>query len=170
MNIRAMGTLAVVALGTLALAGCQQSAPAGLSDADKAVLRGKAERTMKTVNSKDYASWASDFTEDAEWLGANGPAVKGREAIQKSVAGGPVISDLALTQVDIDGRGDLAYVRGNFTLKVTPPGAPAAIEDKGKYIEIWRKQADGSWKASKVIVNSDNPMEPPPAAGPAKKK
>ena len=29
------------------------------------------------------------------------------------------------------------------------------IEDKGKYIEIWRKQKDGKWKCTADIFNSD---------------
>ena len=32
------------------------------------------------------------------------------------------------------------------------------IEDKGKYIEIWRKQKDGKWKCIADIFNSDIPF------------
>ena len=169
MIVRAKGILAGLLLGALSLTGCQPSAAAGLSDADKAALRDQAQQTMKTVNTKDYAGWAKAFTDDAEWLASNAPAIRTRAAIQASVEKGAVMSELKLTQVDVDGRGDLAYVRGDYTINVTPPGATASIPDKGKYIEIWRKQADGSWKASKVIINSDIPLPAPPPV-PAKKK
>ena len=94
--------------------------------------------------------------------------MQSRTAIAASVKSGPVMSDLVLTQVNVDGRGDLAYVRGNYSLKVLLPGAKTPIPDKGKYIEIWHKGTDGSWKTSKVIYNSDNPVAAPPPAKPAK--
>ena len=54
-------------------------------------------------------------------------------------------------------------------MTVTLPGA-APIEDRGKYLTIWRKQADGSWKVQRGTFNSDLPLPAPgkPAA-PAKK-
>jgi ketosteroid isomerase-like protein len=30
--------------------------------------------------------------------------------------------------------------------------------DKGKYVTIWRKQPDGSWKVVEDMFNSDIPM------------
>jgi ketosteroid isomerase-like protein len=40
--------------------------------------------------------------------------------------------------------------------------------DKGKYVEIWKKQPDGSWKCAVDMFNSDLPAAPAPAA-PARK-
>lgn len=168
MNARVVVSRAVAITGAAVLIACQPPAPQSLSDADRAALKARASDVMKTINAKDYAAWAAMFTDDAEWLPANGPAVKGRAAIQASVGSGPVMSSLALTQVDVDGRGDLAYVRGTYAVDITPPGAPM-VHDTGKYIEIWRKQGDGSWQSSDVIVNSDLPL-PAPAAMPPKKK
>jgi len=157
-----MGMVFALVLGALSMSGCQTAA-AGLSDAERAKFKEQAQRTMRTINARDFAAWAADFTDDAEWLAPNAPVVRKRDSIQANAASGPVMSDLVLNQVDVDGQGTLAYVRGDYTLNVTPPGA-APIADKGKYIEIYRKQADGSWKASKVIFNSDIPLPPPPPA------
>jgi ketosteroid isomerase-like protein len=41
-----------------------------------------------------------------------------------------------------------------------PSGKP--IADHGKYLEIWRKQGDGSWKCIVDMFNSDLPGTPPP--------
>ena len=54
-------------------------------------------------------------------------------------------------------RDDLAYVLGTYTMTIVPPGAPGPIEDSGKYIEIRRRQPDGSWLISTDIFNSDLP-------------
>lgn len=169
MKARILGTIAVVVIGSLAAGACQPAATPGLSDADRAALKDRAQVVMKTVNAHDYAAWAATFTDDAEWLPPNAVAVKGRDAIRKSIETGAPMSELVLTQVDVDGRGDLAYVRGDYTLNITPPGAPGPIADKGKYLETWRKQADGSWKNARVMFNSDNPPAGAPPAPPKKK-
>jgi ketosteroid isomerase-like protein len=54
--------------------------------------------------------------------------------------------------------GDLAIETGTFTFTQKPKGS-AAITDKGKYMTVWKKQADGSWKLLRDIANSDLPME-----------
>jgi len=47
----------------------------------------------------------------------------------------------------------------------------APIEDRGKYLTIWRKQADGSWMVHRGTFNSDLPLPAPEKpAGPTKKK
>ena len=46
-------------------------------------------------------------------------------------------------------------------MMLTLPGATEPINDTGKYIEIWRKQADGSWRVIRDIFNSDLPVAAP---------
>jgi ketosteroid isomerase-like protein len=42
-----------------------------------------------------------------------------------------------------------------------------ASADHGKFVEVWRKQADGKWKCAVDIFNSDIPV---PAAAPTPNK
>ena len=72
------------------------------------------------------------------------------------------MTDLRLEPVEIIGRDDLAYVWGRYSFVMLPPNAPA-LPDSGKYIEIWRKQPDGSWKLFRDTFNSDAPPAPAPA-------
>jgi ketosteroid isomerase-like protein len=44
-----------------------------------------------------------------------------------------------------------------------PSGKP--INDRGKYLAVWKKQPDGTWKCVMDIWNSDLP-----ASAPAEKK
>jgi ketosteroid isomerase-like protein len=32
------------------------------------------------------------------------------------------------------------------------------LEDTNKYVRIWQKLADGSWKLARVIFNSNSPL------------
>jgi ketosteroid isomerase-like protein len=52
--------------------------------------------------------------------------------------------------------GDLAYSVGAYEESVDDAkGKP--ISDRGKYVTIWKKQADGSWKVVLDAFNSDLP-------------
>jgi hypothetical protein len=49
------------------------------------------------------------------------------------------------------------------------PGAPAPFDEQGKFLQIYRKQSDGSWKMTREIYNSDLPLPLPVPAPPPKK-
>jgi len=38
-----------------------------------------------------------------------------------------------------------------------PTAKDQKITDKGKYLTVYRKQADGTWKAAADMINSDMP-------------
>ena len=61
-----------------------------------------------------------------------------------------------LTTNSVDVGGDYAIETGNYELTATPKGGKPVTE-KGKYITVWKKQADGSWKIYRDIANSDSP-------------
>lgn len=58
------------------------------------------------------------------------------------------------TKVEVARSGDFAYSTGTYAI------ANPAI-DKGKFVDVWKKQADGSWKAAADVINSDLPAPPP---------
>jgi len=148
--------------------GCQR--PAGLSEADRTAIRQAEENDMKLMNAKDWKGDSALYTEDAIQLPPNQAAVQGKASIQAWMEAFPPFSNFQEQSLEIEGQGDLAFDRGTYSMTVTPAGA-APIEDRGKYLIIWRKQADGSWKVLRAIYNSDLPLpatEKP--AGPAKKK
>lgn len=147
---------------------CQPAGPAALTQADQAAIRAVAESALAIANTtpKDFKRYTEIYyAENAEVLGANSPAVKGRAAIEQFLAAFPPFSDLKFDLTEIDGRGDLAYVRGTYSMKLMPPGATAPVDEHGKYLEVWRKQSDGSWRSVYDAFNSDVPLPAPePAA------
>jgi len=150
--------LALCALGLtiLSVTACQAAPPPppSLSDADRTAIRQNDESFAKAANAKDFGTNASMYTDDGAILPPNGTAVIGRQQIQKWMSDFPPFSELTIEPVDVDGRGDVAYDRGNYSMTITPAdGTP--IHDRGKYVAIWRKQADGSWKMRWDMFNSD---------------
>jgi len=152
------------------LLGCQQ-APSSLSDADKTALRATDQQFAQLALAKNWATLAGLYTADATMMPPNAATLKSRSAIQAWMTAYPPITAFTLEPQEIDGVGSLAYVRGTYTITVTPPGAPSPVEDHGKYLEILRKQADGSWHITNDIFNSDVPLPPPtPAPAPSKRR
>jgi ketosteroid isomerase-like protein len=42
-------------------------------------------------------------------------------------------------------------------MTMSGPKGTKPITDKGKYLTVFKKQADGSWKAVADMINSDTP-------------
>jgi ketosteroid isomerase-like protein len=61
--------------------------------------------------------------------------------------------------VEVARSGDLAYAIGTYTLTMKDSqGKP--IADRGKFMEVWKRQPDGKWKAVADTYNSDLPSHP----------
>jgi ketosteroid isomerase-like protein len=152
----------------LVLAGCQSKPATGLAEADRAAIRATFEAALRlgkvpaNPQIKDWTAYcAVYYAENATVLAANEPAIKGLPAITKFMNTFPPITSFCPKIETIDGEGGTAYVKGTYemTIQATPQ---LAVNDKGKYLEVWKKQADGSWKAIYDCFSSDLPMTPPP--------
>jgi len=121
---------------------------------DFAAIEAQTKNYIEAVQAGDWAGAVSFYTEDAVLMPPNSPAIEGRANIQVFFEFFPPLSNFSMKIVEIEGRGDMAYVRGTYTMTLTPEGGEA-ITDSGKYIEIRKKQLDGSWLLTHDIFNSD---------------
>lgn len=93
------------------------------------------------------------YADGAEVVAANGTAMRGKPAILNWFRKFPEIADWKLEDIEIDGAGEVAYVRGEYTMLLS---SRAKLPfDKGKYLEVWRKQPDDSWKVIRHIFSSE---------------
>ena len=133
----------------------RRAAPKPASAADT-IHRLDAE-FMKAANARNAAALVKAFyAPDAVLMPPNHGAVEGRAKIQGFLQG---LIDSGLTSIKLEtttvaSAGDLAYGRGRYTLDLTPPGG-APVQDVGKYIVVYRRQANGTWRAVSDIFNSD---------------
>lgn len=63
--------------------------------------------------------------------------------------------DSSVSVEEIEVSGDWAFERGAYRMKLTPIGGGAPIEDEGKYLDIVRRQGDGTWKYARVSFSSN---------------
>jgi uncharacterized protein (TIGR02246 family) len=150
-------TVFILIISGVALSACQQKPErAGpLTDADRGEMRAMVADFDKAVLAADWPKVVSFYSEDGMLLPPNGPAVQGRAAMQKFFEGWPRIMEIKQSIPEIEGNSDLASVRGTYDMTMIPPGAKAPLRDKGKSLAIWRREADGSWRVSRVSWNSD---------------
>ena len=85
------------------------------------------------------------------------PAAKGLEAIRELFRSWlkPGLK-ISWTPHRVDVSGNLGVSSGTYEMSFDgPAGKP--ISDRGKYVVVWKKQADGSWKVIRDISISDLP-------------
>ena len=145
----------------LTAATCGSPAPAGLTDREKSAID-SLEHTFTALTMKgDFGGLVAQYyADDAVVLPPNAAAVTGHAAIEAFFRTFPPISNFQLRTEEVVGAGDVAYARGHYAMTMTPSGG-TAIADSGKYLEVWRKQKDGSWKVARDMYNSDVPMPVP---------
>ena len=168
MNHGPRFAVTILAVAFVAGLGCQSQTIVGLTASDEAAIRQALDTEMKAANAADATGWASVYTQDAIVLRPHAPAVQGREAIQQWLATLPHISNAKAQGAEVVGYGDLAYLRGPYSMTFSIPGVPAPIDEQGKFLQIYRKQSDSTWKMTREIYNSDLPL-PVPAPAPSPK-
>ena len=157
LNVIALATCA----GLVSLPSEAQTGK-GLSQTDVRKIDDITQTAMKAALAKDFATWAALFLEDAVVYPPNEPAVKGRVAIRAWLEKFPPMTEFKLNNEYVEGREDLAYVLGTYTMTMVPPGSPGPVKDSGKFVTVLRRQPDGQWLAAVDMFSSDLPAAPPP--------
>ena len=126
--------------------------------ADERAIRDAAVEWSKAAGAKDVEKTLSFYAEDASVLPAHAPIATGKDQIHKFWAALMASKGYALgwsaTKVEASKSGDVAYEVGTYELTLNDPkGKPA--KSRGKYVVVWKKQADGGWKAVTDIFNPD---------------
>lgn len=107
-------------------------------------------------------AWVKWFATDGQQIGP-GRQVVGHDAIRDYMS--DTFSDPTAKLVwwpvsaRISESGDLGYTIGRYEARKSNPDGTVSVRATGRYITIWRKQADGSWK---VELDTGHP-DPKPA-------
>src|SRR5436305_973325 len=130
--------------------------PSGeLTEARKAIDKGNAQ-WIEAWDKADASLIAGLFATDGVLLGKNGKSFKGPNQIlerMKTVMGAAGKGVKAtVTTVDLWLDGDIAYETGKYSYTSQEKGQP--VTDEGRYVTIWRRQSDSSWK---IIVDMGVP-------------
>jgi uncharacterized protein (TIGR02246 family) len=158
------GCLALLLLAS----ACNQQTPADSRAADESAIREIEAQWARTAAAHDLEGCVSYYSDDASILPPNSPIASGKQAIRAvwaSVLRPGASLSWQVSKVEVSRSGDLAYVMGAYQFAEKDPQGNT-VADHGKTLEVWKKQADGKWKAVADTFNSDLP----PWAPPEKKK
>jgi uncharacterized protein (TIGR02246 family) len=149
------------ALLAIAVAGCATTAST-VTSTSAGDVRAEVERITEQFEMAANAGRISDlvafYAPDAIVLPANSPPVVGPAAIGEfwTAAAGMKMRNVELTLEAVEVHGDVAIETGTYAMTLTPPGG-ADINDRGKYLVVWKRQADGSWKLYRDMFSTNLP-------------
>ncbi|HEY3128123.1 MAG TPA: DUF4440 domain-containing protein [Acidobacteriota bacterium] len=111
-------------------------------------------------NSGDVAQVMSLWTEDGIVLATQEPAIVGKKAITawKKRYFDQFTYRLECTSEEIGIGKDWAFNRGTYTSTATPKSGGRPVQDRGKFIQILRRESNGSWKIARDMGATDLPQ------------
>ena len=108
---------------------------------------------------KDMNKFVSFYAPDATLHPQGMPSATGSAAIMDAfmkISSAPGFS-LQWTPVraEVSAAGDVGYTVGTYEASMS------GATEKGKYVEVWKKQPNGTWKVAEDIFNADAAGPPP---------
>jgi len=152
--------------GFLLLAGCNTAPPAPATpavdvSAEKAKIRDLETAWAASAAAKDLDKSVANYADDAILMMPGMPAAKTKDSIRatwKAMLDDPNLKiNFAPDRIEVSASGDLATTQGSYTMTVTNPKTKKPVEDKGSYLTVYKKQADGSWKSIEDTTSSEIP-------------
>ncbi len=114
---------------------------------------------LKVYQAKDLAKSVEFCDEQGSMLAPNAPIAVGKDAIAKLIAEDFAHDNIEwhANKVGVSRSGDLGYTSGATGMTFKDASGKTVVY-KGKYLTVWKKQADGSWKVLYDMFNSDMPQ------------
>ena len=143
--------------------------PVADAPADIAALDSARAAFMAGYEAGDAEGIGRLYAADAISEPNNQPTLNGRDAIVASLRSmfEQVSVKTVLTPDGAKTRGTIGVDRGHYTVTVTPKAGAPATSSEGRYLVIYIKDADGTWKAWRDMDNAAGAPAPKPAADPA---
>jgi uncharacterized protein (TIGR02246 family) len=164
--------LAIAAVPIVLLAACTPTKLPPAADTTSAVIsapaapdRDAVRRQIEAADSQmaaamgqgDTVGMYAAYTDDAVMKMPGTATLHGRAEMGKvmnAMMAQMTLKDPKFHIEDVLVGGDLAVETGTYEWTVQPKKGKA-FPDKGKYVTVWQRQGDGSWKIVRDISNSD---------------
>jgi ketosteroid isomerase-like protein len=140
------------------LAACNQPGATGNNTAAPATdtaaadaVKAAEDELLAGFKAKDAKRIVAAYAPDAEIMAPFAPPHGAADAAG-DLKDPAFALDFTRTKTDVAASGDLAYTRGTFSITYTNPATKKPENMSGNYVTVFKKQADGSWKAVQDIA------------------
>ncbi len=135
---------------------CTQNNKVTDTEADVAAIKELYDAYIQNINTNDFDQWITAWDDNAIRMEPGSPVIVGKDKIAAQVK--PLFDNLELTMVlhgeaKIEVYGDRASGYGTITLKSTPKAGGDTAQSDIKWLDVLKKQADGSWKIYIDCIN-----------------
>jgi len=126
-----------------------------MSDLDAIVARHNG--FLAAFANEDLPVMAEHLTEDHTGMAPNRPQMSGRTEAQDFWREGFAAAKSGFTTraQDVTVAGDIAVDHFKWDMTIAPHDGSPSVQDTGKCLWIWRREADGAWRLAMAIWNSD---------------
>ena len=127
---------------------------------DETAIRELLDDLIVAFNKADLEKLLSFHTEDIILMEPNMPIIEGKKQVRELFAAFEmkgIEMKLGFDILELEVIQDRAFVRGQVMKTVLQNGGHSE-KDTGKFICLLKKQEDGAWLRTHVIVNSDQPV------------
>lgn len=116
------------------------------------------ELHVAALNAGRAGDWVAQFTDDGVQMPPNAPANIGKDAIGAWSQGflGHFRVHFALDVDEVRIMNEWAFERGGYSIALDPKAGGAPLKDSGKYITLYRREPEGTWRMARDIWNSSN--------------
>jgi ketosteroid isomerase-like protein len=149
--------LMLVTAAAFAVTGCTKKAEAAADTAKIAdAIRAQEAGWQQGYNDKDINVLAAEYADDAA-IANPGEAlattdVGRRKSLQALLSDPNLKISFASDRVTVASSGDVASSRGHYTITTTDKATNKAVTSSGTYLTVYKKQADGGFKAVEDVI------------------
>jgi ketosteroid isomerase-like protein len=142
--------------------GCiRQLTPPDTRATEETALRQADLGWSKAMTDKQLDATVSYYAQEASIFPPNAPTATGMNAVRKVWAQFFATPGFLVTchpvTIEASRSGDIGYTQGPYELAFNDANGNR-VKDQGKYLAVWKKQSDGTWKVVADIFNSDLPQ------------
>jgi uncharacterized protein (TIGR02246 family) len=130
------------------------------TEADRAAIDRGHEAFLAGMRANDCNALLPLLTEDVVFAPPNTPTASGLDGVRQWCE--PIFKQVKTTAVTVSDRdvvlaGDWAIEHGNFDWTVAPIAGGPEQREQGRFVAVYRRQPDGTWKLTRDIWNSSLP-------------
>lgn len=152
--------LRTLCIAPLALAVLAASCTRGEQPVDLGEIHAQFDAYNAAFAASDANALATLYVDDAVRIPPDEPIETGVTAIQAELATFFADNDYVLDEVtvdDVQASGNLVVIRATFREHWTPKAGGDTTQQTGRWITVWGRQPDGTWKITTEMWTVQQP-------------